>query len=104
MDKLCFYHAAQPDGRTACANIRELLCQPLTDPAAGPPVYIPKTADESLEIANYSTEELRQKIRSFLDKPYFAACDFCAGRPRGVVDIPAAVQTPTPLPYHKYDD
>lgn len=65
---------------------------------------IPKTADESLEIANYSTEELRQKIRSFLDKPYFAACDFCAGRPRGVVDIPAAVQTPTPLPYHKYDD
>ena len=32
----------------------------------------------------------------------FNGCDYCAGRPQGVTNIPAAIQTKSPLDYQKF--
>lgn len=65
---------------------------------------IPAAADESLPLSEYDSETLRQALRAYLDKTCFRGCDFCAGRPRGVVDIPAAMQIHQPRPYHRYEE
>ena len=64
---------------------------------------IPASAEESIQLSQYSTAELTEALRNFLTKTSFLGCDFCNGRPRGVVNIPAAVQTKEPRPYHRYD-
>lgn len=64
---------------------------------------IPKAVDESLELSGYKGMELRQALREFMEKTYFCGCDFCAGRPRGVVNIPAAIQAKEPKAYDRYD-
>lgn len=65
---------------------------------------IPKDTDESLLLSNYDCSTLHTAIKQFLKKEYFAGCNFCASRPLGIVDIPAAIQTKQPLMYRKYDD
>ena len=64
---------------------------------------IPAAADESLLLSQYSKDELTDALQNFLAKTSFRGCDFCNGRPRGVVNIPAAVQAKEPRPYHRYD-
>lgn len=64
---------------------------------------IPKAVDESLVLSRYNGMELRQALREFMQKTYFRGCDFCAGRPRGIVNIPAAIQTKEPKTYDRYD-
>lgn len=64
---------------------------------------IPKEANEFLQLSDYqTTDALRQALKDFLNKSYFSGCDFCAGRPYGVFNIPAAQQTKEVLPYKKY--
>lgn len=65
---------------------------------------IPASAEESLQLSQYSNAELTEILRNFLAKTSFRGCDFCNGRPRGVVNIPAAVQAKEPLSYHRYDE
>lgn len=64
---------------------------------------IPGVADESLLLSQYSKDELTDALRKFLEKTSFRGCDFCNGRPRGIVNIPAAVQAKEPRAYHRYD-
>lgn len=65
---------------------------------------IPNYEDESIVIQNYEPSELRNQLKKFLQKSYFHGCDYCEGREYNRLDIPAAIQTPTPLPYQRYDD
>ncbi|MDR3766298.1 MAG: radical SAM protein [Butyricicoccus sp.] len=64
---------------------------------------IPAAADESLLLSQYSKDELTDALQRFLAKTSFRGCDFCNGRPRGVVNIPAAVQAKEPRSYRRYD-
>lgn len=56
-------------------------------------------------IADYKEPEtLREILIDFYHKPYFKGCDLCNGSGFQQYTIPAAIQTPTPLPYQRYDD
>lgn len=64
---------------------------------------LPNFSDEHLVIDERSS---RQNIREWLFnllrvKTYTNACEYCAGRPLDDTPLPAAIQTPTPLPYRK---
>ena len=65
---------------------------------------IPTAVDESLLLSQYSKDELTAALQCFLEKTSFRGCDFCNGRPRGVVNIPAALQAKEPRSYHRYDE
>jgi len=48
-------------------------------------------------------ETVRRKIWAYLHTiPFLQTCDFCNGRPLAGPSVVPAVQTRTPLPYHKY--
>jgi organic radical activating enzyme len=60
----------------------------------------------SLLESSYSSESslaLKHRVRAFLmEKRFLEACDYCSGRPFGAPEIPAAVQTRTPLEYERF--
>lgn len=64
---------------------------------------VPAEADETLAILDgKDTAALREELQTFLEKPFFKICNYCAGRPLDGLLFPAAIQTPKPLPYHAY--
>lgn len=46
--------------------------------------------------------ELRGQIKELIGLEILKACDYCGGRPKGLADIPAAVQAGAPLSYTRY--
>lgn len=58
---------------------------------------------ESLKVDNcISARGIRERLFNMLRmKTYFTACEYCAGRPDYETPLPAAIQTPAPLPYSR---
>lgn len=51
------------------------------------------------KLAYCSTQDAKAKIKEYLNRGIYASCDYCSGRGYGDVEIEAAIQTPSPLPY-----
>jgi hypothetical protein len=51
-----------------------------------------------------SRREIRTQLLDMMRaRRFFSACDYCAGRPVGAAPLPAAIQTPAPLPYPRFN-
>lgn len=63
---------------------------------------LPKETEEWIDTSGLDIKSLRRAVKDFQKKKYLKACNYCSGRPQGVVDIPAALQASEPLPYKSY--
>lgn len=71
---------------------------------------VPDFINDYIDIFNEPMDDLnitktKNKIRKyFLNKEAFSTCNYCSGRSLSAPEIPAAIQTKTPLEYKKYDN
>lgn len=89
---------------TKCLTLRENLLYGCPFHAnAAALAAIPSSCHGAVDILSCG-DRLREEIKKLQGKGYLPACEYCKGRPRGAADIQAAIQTPSPLPYHRYED
>lgn len=62
---------------------------------------VPQSVNEEIN-TTIPTSELREAIRQMNSRAYSLVCQYCEGRPRGIYDIPAAIQAKEPLVYKRY--
>lgn len=62
---------------------------------------VPREVCEAIDVMN--CEDIRAEIKTLQKKKYLKVCGYCAGRPVGVSNIPAAEQLTKPREYYKYE-